>query len=160
MRVDDLYQPVIAPRLPNRGGPSPALSDGEMFCCGLAAEWRAGAPWQSERGFMRDASKYLRPLFPRLTTRSGFNHRRRAAHNYHQSRGCAGYTFHPGEFQVQFGRDALYEHLDFMSLWKDSSPDMSTQTMGQKAWAHPLSAGNHVYLLATDPARPNLVTVT
>jgi hypothetical protein len=28
--------------------------------------------------------------------------------------GCyAGYTFHPGEFQVQVGRDALYELLGF-----------------------------------------------
>src|SRR5215210_2524550 len=77
VRVDDLYQQVIAPRLPQGGGPTPALSDSEVLCLGLAAQWRAGVPWRRERGFIRYACKYLRPLFPGLTTQSAFNRRLR-----------------------------------------------------------------------------------
>jgi hypothetical protein len=77
VRVDDLYQQVIAARMPICGGPLPALSDSEVLCLGLAAQWRSGVAWQSERGFVRYACKYLRPLFPGLTTQSAFNRRLR-----------------------------------------------------------------------------------
>lgn len=75
--VDDLYKQVVAPQLPVGGGPAPKLSDSEVLCLGLAAQWRAGVPWRSERGFGRYASKHLRPLFPGLTTQSAFNRRLR-----------------------------------------------------------------------------------
>jgi hypothetical protein len=42
---------------------------------GLAAQWRSGVPWKSERGFLRYAHKHLRHLFPGLTTQSAFNRR-------------------------------------------------------------------------------------
>ena len=77
VRVDDLYQQVIAPQLPRGGGPRPELSDSEVLCLGLAAQWRSGVPWKTERGFLRYAFKHLRPLFPGLTSQSAFNRRLR-----------------------------------------------------------------------------------
>lgn len=77
VRVDDLYRQVVQPQIPAGGGPSPSLSDSEVFCLGLAAQWRSGVPWKSERGFIRYAGKHLRPLFPGLTSQSAFNRRLR-----------------------------------------------------------------------------------
>ena len=77
VRVDDLYRQAVQPRMPACGGPSPSLSDSEVFCLGLAAQWRSGVPWKSERGFLRYACKHLRPLFPGLTSQSAFNRRLR-----------------------------------------------------------------------------------
>jgi hypothetical protein len=75
VRVDDLYEQVVRPQMPTSGGPSPRLSDSEVLCLGLAAQWRSGVVWKSERGFLRYAHKYLRPLFPGLTSQSAFNRR-------------------------------------------------------------------------------------
>ena len=77
MRVDDLYQQVIAPQMPAHGGPAPDLSDSEVLCLGLAAQWRSGVAWKTERGFLRYMVKHLRPMFPGLTTQSAFNRRLR-----------------------------------------------------------------------------------
>lgn len=75
VRVDDLYEQVVRPQMPASGGPPPHLSDSEVLCLGLAAQWRSGVVWKSERGFLRYACKYLRPLFPGLTSQSAFNRR-------------------------------------------------------------------------------------
>src|SRR5229473_1335385 len=75
--VDDLYQTHVRPQMPACGGPPPDLSDSEVLCLGLAAQWRSGVPWKSERGFLRYAHKHLRPLFPGLTSQSAFNRRLR-----------------------------------------------------------------------------------
>jgi hypothetical protein len=77
VRVDDLYHQVVRPQLPARRGPAAKLSDSEVLCLGLAAQWRSGVPWKSERGFGRYACKHLRSLFPGLTTQSAFNRRLR-----------------------------------------------------------------------------------
>jgi hypothetical protein len=54
VRVDDLYGQVVQPQMPSRGGPPARLSDSEVLCLGLAAQWqRGGVPWKSERGFIR-----------------------------------------------------------------------------------------------------------
>lgn len=75
--VDDLFQQHVRPRMPACGRPTPHLTDSEVLCLGLAAQWRSGVPWKSERGFLRYAHKHLRPLFPGLTTQSAFNRRLR-----------------------------------------------------------------------------------
>jgi len=77
VRVDDWYQQVIQPRLPPVGRPAAALSDSEVLCLGLAAQWRSGVPWRSERSFLRYAGKHLRPMFPGLISQSAFNRRLR-----------------------------------------------------------------------------------
>ena len=73
--TDDWYQKVILPKLPVCGGPAPKLCDSEVLCLALAAQWRSGVPWQTERGFVRYALKHLRPFFPGMTSQSAFNRR-------------------------------------------------------------------------------------
>ena len=75
--VDDLYQSHIRPHLPACGGPPAQMSDSEVLCLGLAAQWRSGVPWNSERGVIRYAKKHLRHLFPTLLDQSAFNRRLR-----------------------------------------------------------------------------------
>lgn len=75
--VDDLYQREIQPQMPPHGGPQPKLADSELLCLGLAAQWRSGVPWKSERGCLRFLRKHGRPLFPGLTSQSAFNRRLR-----------------------------------------------------------------------------------
>ena len=73
--VDDIYQSHIRPRMPAWGGPPACMRDSEVLCLGLAAQWRRGVPWQSERGIMRYVRKHLRHLFPTVLTQSAFNRR-------------------------------------------------------------------------------------
>jgi hypothetical protein len=75
--TDDLYVTCVLPELPATGGPAPKLSDSEVLCLGLAAQWRAGVPWQTERGFVRYALQHLRSFFPQMTSQSAFNRRLR-----------------------------------------------------------------------------------
>ena len=73
--VDDLYQSHIQPRMPACGGPPAQMSDSEVLCLGLAAQWRSGVPWTSERGIMRYGRQHLRHLFPTVLTQRAFNRR-------------------------------------------------------------------------------------
>ena len=75
--VDDLFQSAIDPRMPACGGPPAQMSDSEVLCLGLAAQWRSGVPWQSERGILRYVRKHLRHLFPSVLTQSAVNRRLR-----------------------------------------------------------------------------------
>lgn len=75
--VDDLFQQHVGPKMPACGRPTPHLADSEVLCLGLAAQWRTGVPWKSERAFLRYAHKHLRHCFPGLTTQSAFNRRLR-----------------------------------------------------------------------------------
>ena len=42
--TDDLYVKFVLPEMPTTGGPEPKLSDSEVLCLGLAAQWRSGVP--------------------------------------------------------------------------------------------------------------------
>ena len=75
--VDDFYQSHIQPCMPACGGPPAQLSDSEVLCLGLAAQWRSGVPWNSARGIMRYVRKHLRHVFPTVLTQSAFNRRLR-----------------------------------------------------------------------------------
>lgn len=75
--VDDLYQSEIQPQMPLRGGPKAEMSDSEVLCLGLAAQWRSGVPWKTERGVLRYVRKHLGNLFPTLLSQSAFNRRLR-----------------------------------------------------------------------------------
>jgi hypothetical protein len=75
--TDDLYVKFVLPKLPATGGPPPQLSDSEVLCLGLAAQWRSGVPWKTERGLVRYALKHLRSFFPGMTSQSAFNRRLR-----------------------------------------------------------------------------------
>jgi hypothetical protein len=73
--VDDFYQSHIAPQMPACGGPAAQRSDSEVLCLGLAAQWRSGVPWQSERGIMQYVRKHLGHLCPPVLTQSAFHRR-------------------------------------------------------------------------------------
>ena len=73
--TDDWYQKVIQPKLPVCGGPTPKLCDSEVLCLALAAQWRSGVPWQTERDLVRYTLKHLRPFFPGMTSHCAFNRR-------------------------------------------------------------------------------------
>ena len=75
--VDDFYQSHIRPQMPAWGGPSAQMSDSEVLCLGLAAQWRSGVPWKSERGVLRYVHKHLGHLFPILLSQGAFNRRLR-----------------------------------------------------------------------------------
>ena len=75
--VDDMYQSDIRPQMPACGGPPALMSESEVLCLGLAAPWRSGVPWRSERGIMRYGHKHLRHWFPTLLTQSAFDRRLR-----------------------------------------------------------------------------------
>src|SRR5512136_2352975 len=75
--TDDLYVNFVLSKMPAAGGPEPKLCDSEVLCLGLAAQWRSGVPWKTERGFVRYALKHLRPFFPGMTSQSAFNRRLR-----------------------------------------------------------------------------------
>ena len=45
--------------MPACGGPPAQMSDSEVLCLGLAAQWRSGVPWKSERGIIRYVRKHL-----------------------------------------------------------------------------------------------------
>ena len=70
--TDELYQQFVQPKLPAPGGQEPKFSDSEVLCLGLAAQWRAGVPWKTERGFVRYALKHLRPFLLGMTSQSAF----------------------------------------------------------------------------------------
>ena len=53
------------------------MSDSEVLCLGLAAQWRSGVPWKTERGVLRYVQKHLGHLFPILLSQSAFNRRLR-----------------------------------------------------------------------------------
>jgi hypothetical protein len=75
--VDDVYQSDLIPCLPACGGAPAQMSDSEVLCVGLAAQWRSGVPWKSERGLLRYVRKHLRHLFPTVLTQSAFTRRLR-----------------------------------------------------------------------------------
>jgi len=75
--VDDFSQSDIKPCRPAWGGPPAQMRDSEVLCLGLAAQWRRGVPWQSERGIMRDVRKHLRHVCPTVLTQRAFTRRLR-----------------------------------------------------------------------------------
>jgi hypothetical protein len=75
--VDDLYQCHVQPHMPLMGGPQAEMSDSEVLCLGLAAQWQSGVPWKTERGLLPYVRKHLRYLLPTVLSQSAFNRRLR-----------------------------------------------------------------------------------
>ncbi|MBI1276638.1 MAG: hypothetical protein GC179_00780 [Anaerolineaceae bacterium] len=51
------------------------MSDSEVLTVALAAQWRVGVPWKSERGIVRYMQAHGRVWFPTMLQRSAFNER-------------------------------------------------------------------------------------
>ena len=60
-----------------RTGPPSRMSDSEVLTLVIAAQWRGGVPWQSERGMLRYLHAYGLKWFPTLLQQSQFNQRAR-----------------------------------------------------------------------------------
>ena len=75
--IDDwckLYDP--SSKGPRVGRP-PRMSNAEILTLAIISQWRAGVPWQSERGMMRYMHAYGKQWFPDLISREAFNIRMR-----------------------------------------------------------------------------------
>lgn len=72
--VDDVYQEQLAPQKPVRPGPKPELSDSEVLCLALLAQWQGR---RSENALVAYAVRHWRPWFPRLLSQSALNRRSR-----------------------------------------------------------------------------------
>jgi len=70
--VDDWYKEQVAPERPTRRGPKPELSDSEVLCLAVLAQWQAR---RSERAFLRSAAQHWRAYFPRLLSPAQVNRR-------------------------------------------------------------------------------------
>lgn len=70
--VDDVYQEQLAPTRPNRPGPKPELSDREVLCLALLAQWQGR---RSENAFLAYAVQHWRCYFPQLLSQSALNRR-------------------------------------------------------------------------------------
>jgi hypothetical protein len=75
--VDDLYQEQGPPHMPASGGPPAHMSAREVLCLGLAAQWRSGVPWKTERGVLRSVCTHLGSVLPTLRSQSAFTRRLR-----------------------------------------------------------------------------------
>lgn len=73
-QVDDLYQAHFAAHKPRRPGPVGLMSDSEVLCLMLLAQWE---PHRSERAFLRYVRQHWSSYFPRLLSQSAFNRRAR-----------------------------------------------------------------------------------
>jgi hypothetical protein len=75
--VDDCYKQHIVKHRTEKRGRKPELSDSEVLTLSIAAQWRVGVPWQSERGFVRYMLAHGKGMFPNMLERSAFNRRAR-----------------------------------------------------------------------------------
>lgn len=73
--VDDWYSAQMAHQMRRRPGQAPRMSDSEVLTVGLAAQWRVGVPWRSERGAVRYLQAHGLGWFPTMLQRSAFNER-------------------------------------------------------------------------------------
>ena len=73
--IDDWYTKEMNARMKRHAGPALQLSDSEVLTIAIAAQWRVGVPWQSERGIVRYILQNGRSWFPGMLKRSQFNQR-------------------------------------------------------------------------------------
>lgn len=73
--VDDWYQRQGAQQMRRRIAGRLRMSDSEVLTVALAAQWRVGVPWQSERGAVRYMQQHGRCWFPTMLSKSAFNQR-------------------------------------------------------------------------------------
>ena len=76
--VDDWCKSCrVCSRNKARSGPPLRMSDSEVLTLVIAAQWRVGVPWRSERGMLRYMRKHGLKWFPTLLQQSQFNQRAR-----------------------------------------------------------------------------------
>lgn len=75
--IDDWYNAEMKDVMRRGPGPRPKLSDSEVLTLVIAAQWRTGVPWHSERGLVRYMQAHGRQWFPGMLGKSAFNARAR-----------------------------------------------------------------------------------
>jgi hypothetical protein len=73
--IDDWYSAEMATQMQRHAGPALKMSDSEVLTLAIAGQWRAGVPWQSERGLVRYMQAHGLGWFPQMLARSAFNER-------------------------------------------------------------------------------------
>ncbi len=106
--IDDWYKREMRVRMKRHAGPSLQMSDSEVLTVAIAAQWRDGVPWQSERGIVRYMLGYGRSWFPRMLKRSQFNQRVRNL--------WAAFVCLQQELGQILSSDAVYEVVDCTPL--------------------------------------------
>ncbi len=106
--VDDWYKEKMSALMKRHAGPALQMSDSEVLTIAIAAQWRVGVPWQSERGIVRYILQHGQSWFPRMLKRSQFN--KRVRHLW------AAFVCLQLELSQQLSGDALYEVVDCTPL--------------------------------------------
>ena len=73
--IDDWYTREMEVQMQRHPGAELQMSDSEVLTVAIAAQWRVGGPWQSERGIVRYMLKHGLCWFPQMLERSQFNKR-------------------------------------------------------------------------------------
>ena len=102
--VDDWYKGEMSARFKRHAGPALQMSDSEVLTVAIAAQWRVGVPWRSERGIVRFIREHGRSWFPRMLKRSQFNQRFRDL--------WAAFVFLQQDIGQMLSKDAVYEVVD------------------------------------------------
>ncbi len=102
--IDDWYKENMRDRMKRRPGPALKMSDSEVLTIAIAAQWRVGVPWQSERGIVRYMLKRGQSWFPRMLKHSQFNKRLRDL--------WAAFVCLQQELGQQLSSEAVYEAVD------------------------------------------------
>lgn len=106
--VDDWYKREMTVLMKRHAGPALQMSDSEVLTIAIAAQWRTGVPWQSERGIVRYMLQHGRSWFPRMLKRSQFNKRLRDL--------WAALVCLQQELGQMLSGDAVYEVVDCTPL--------------------------------------------
>ena len=106
--IDDWYKSKMTSLMKRHPGPPLQMSDSEVLTVGIAAQWRAGVPWQSERGIVRYMLENGRSWFPQMLKRSQFNKRLRDL--------WAAFVCLQQELAQMLCRSAVYEAVDCTPL--------------------------------------------
>ena len=102
--IDDWYKREMCVRMKRHVGPALQMSDSEVLTIAIAAQWRVGVPWQSERGIVRYMLRHGHSWFPRMLKRSQFN--QRVQHLW------AAFVCLQQELGQRLSSGALYEVVD------------------------------------------------
>ena len=102
--IDDWYKREIKAHMKRHAGPALQMSDSEVLTVAIAAQWRAGVPWQSERGIVRYVLQHGQSWFPRMLKHSQFNKRLRDL--------WAAFVCLQQELAQMLNSDAIYEVVD------------------------------------------------
>lgn len=133
--VDDWYKGYVAGHKRHGAGAKPRMSDSEVLTVAIAGQWRAGVPWQSERGLVRYMQAHGKGMFPTMLQPSGFNQRVRYLWG-------AFILLQQAVADLLDEPTALYECVDSLPL-PAFSPGQAQRDKGHWLWQSSLGHGAH-----------------